>query len=68
MRNTLNSSLNLMITILCTLILGILPSFIISSFVVILTNATYNDCATSGPFWVLTLFGWLMAGIYLSDN
>ena len=56
-----------LIMLLSVFILGITLPTIVSSFIVLTTKTTFEECVQTGEFWFITLLGWLCALIYVND-
>jgi len=58
-----------LLILLSVFILGLFIPFMVSTFV-ILTNkiVAYSDCVTTFPFWLFTMCGWIVAGVYINEE
>lgn len=48
--------------------IGLAFPCLVSAFIALTTEATFSDCVFSAPFWIITLFGWISAGVYINDQ
>jgi len=54
--------------ILCILFLGNLVPTVISMSIAICSEETFSHIiTTSVPYWIGTIIGWVVAGIYIND-
>lgn len=67
MKTFIKNILFTLLILLSVFILGIILPTIVSSFIVLTTKATFEECVQTGPFWLITLFGWLCASNYVND-
>jgi hypothetical protein len=67
MKNLVNRILHTMVILSSIVCLGIFIPLIVSVFIIILTPATFVDCTTSVPFWIVTIIGWFAASAYVND-
>lgn len=67
MKNLVNRILHAIVILSSILCLGIFIPIIVSVFISILTPATFIDCTTSVPFWIVTIIGWFVATAYVND-
>lgn len=57
-----------MLILLSVLILGMFIPFVISSFIVIFSDYTYQQCVVENViFWIFTIICWVVSGIYIND-
>lgn len=68
MKNLISKILSAIIILIGIILLGMTPSILITSFIAIFTNATYEDCIVSGPFWIFSILGWICASVYVNDE
>jgi hypothetical protein len=67
MKNLVNKILHTMVILFSIVCLGIFIPLIISILISILTPATFVDCTTSVPFWIVSIIGWFGASAYIND-
>lgn len=68
MKLLLNKTLFGIIIILCIFILGITPCMIISTLIVIFTDAIFQDCIVSIPFIIFSIIGMIGSSIYITEE
>ena len=68
MKILLNKTLFAITILLCIFILGITPCMIISTFIVIITDATFQDCIISVPFMLFSILGIIISSIYINEE
>ena len=68
MKNLISKILTAITILIGIFMLGITPAILVTSFIAIFTNATYEDCITTAPFWIITFLGWLCAAIYVNKE
>ena len=68
MKILLNKTLFAITIQLYIFILGISPCMIISTFIVIITDATFQECITSVPFILFSILGIIISSIYINDE
>lgn len=68
MKNLFNKTTFAIAILLCIFILGILPSMIISTFIVIMTDATFQDCIISLPFILFSIAGVITSSMYINEE
>lgn len=68
MKTLLNKSFYAIVTLLCTFIIGITPSMIVSLFIVITTNVTLQDCITTVPFVLFSAIGIFISVFYINES
>lgn len=56
------------IAVISIIVLGLLVPMLVSTFIVVTTRFTLEMCTTSVLFWIFTIFGWLIASIYVNDS
>jgi len=66
MKTLLLKVLEAIIVLVSVFVLGILPSTLVSSFITLFTNATFIECVVTGPFWIVTVLGWITSSCYLN--
>lgn len=67
MKNLVNRILQTMVILSSIICLGIFIPLIVSLFISMLTPATFIDCTTCVPFWIVTIIGWFVSAIYVND-
>ena len=67
MKKLINQVLSTLVILTSIIVLGIFIPLIISVFISILTPATFVDCTTSVPFWIVTIIGWFAASAYVNE-
>ena len=67
MKNLINKVFNTLLILLSISILGIFIPLIVSLFISILTPATFLECTTTIPFWLFTIFGWIIFTVYVNE-
>tara|TARA_R110000868_G_scaffold138340_1_gene352420 strand:+ start:586 stop:804 length:219 start_codon:yes stop_codon:yes gene_type:complete len=67
MKNLVNRILHTMVILSSIVCLGIFIPLMVSVFISIVTPATFIDCTTSVPFWIVTIIGWFAASAYVND-
>lgn len=55
------------VALISIIVLGLLVPMLVSTFVVLTTRTTLEECVISVPFWIFTILGWLIACIYVND-
>lgn len=68
MKNLFNKTVFAIVILLCTFILGISPCMIISTFIVIITDATFQDCIISVPFILFSVVGIIISSICINEE
>ena len=68
MKNLFNKTTFAIAILLCVFILGISPSMIISTFIVIITDVTFQDCITTAPFVIFSGIGIIISSIYINEE
>lgn len=68
MKRLLNKVLEAIVVLLSIFILGLLVPMLTSLLIVSLSNTHFDECIHSGPFWIFTLIGWIVAGCYINDT
>ena len=68
MKTFITKILFALLKLISVFLLGIKPSKLVSSFIIIFTDSTYQDCITTGGFWIITLLGWLCATLYINHE
>lgn len=56
------------IALISIIALGLLVPMLVSTFVVLTTSSTLEQCVTSVPFWIFTILGWIISGIYVNES
>ena len=64
----LNQVLLAVIVLLSIFVLGLVVPLIVSAFVVVNTDILWINAITSPLFWIVSLFGWGIAAVYLNDT
>jgi len=67
MKKLIDQVLSTLVILTSIIVLGIFIPLIVSVFISILTPATFVDCTTSVPFWLVTIIGWFGASAYIND-
>ena len=67
MKTFIKNILFAIIILLSVFILGIISPTIVSSFIVLTTKATFEECVQTGLFWFVSILGWLCASVYVND-
>lgn len=67
MKTFIKNILFTLLILLSVFILGIILPVTVSSFIVLTTKATFEECVQTGIFWFTTLLGWLCASVYVND-
>jgi hypothetical protein len=67
MKKLINQVLSTLVILTSIIVLGVFIPLIISILISILTPATFVDCTTSIPFWIVTIIGWFGASAYIND-
>jgi hypothetical protein len=67
MKTFIKNILFTLLILLSVFILGIILPTIVSSFIVLTTKTTFEECVQTGTFWFITLLGWLCALVYVND-
>lgn len=49
-------------------IIGLASPTLVSAFIALTTEATFSDAVECPAFWVLTLLGWIISGVYVNDE
>ena len=68
MRHLTFKIIEALIVVIATFVLGILFPILVSTMLTIMTKATYIDCICSVPFWIFTVLGWVVAGVYINET
>lgn len=56
------------IALISIIALGLLVPMLVSTFVVLTTSSTLEQCVTSVLFWIFTIIGWIISGIYVNES
>ena len=48
--------------------MGLAFPSLVSAFIALTTEAKFSDCVLSGPFWIITVLGWVASAIYVNDQ
>ena len=48
--------------------IGLAFPSLVSAFIALTTEATFSDCVFTAPFWLITVLGWISAGVYINDQ
>ena len=67
MKNLITKLLHTLIILTSIIVLGIFIPLTVSVFISILTPATFTDCTTSIPFWLVTIICWAISAVYVND-
>lgn len=67
MKTIIKNILFTLLMLLSVFILGITLPTLVSSFIVLTTKTTFEECVLSGPFWFISFFGWFISSIYIND-
>jgi hypothetical protein len=67
MKTLISKTFNAIVIIICTFILGISVPMIVSILLLLLTPATFADCTNSVPFWLFTVIGTIISGVYVNN-
>jgi ABC-type polysaccharide transport system permease subunit len=67
MKTLISKTFNAIVIIICTLMLGISVPMIVSILLSLLTPATFVDCTNSVPFWLFTIIGTIISGVYVNN-
>jgi hypothetical protein len=67
MKTFIENILFTLVILLSVFILGILLPTVVSSFIVLTTKTTFEECVQTGVFWIITLLGWLCASVYVNE-
>ena len=68
MKTLLSKVLFALLTLVSTIVLGLIVPILFSSFISMTTPATFAECVMSIPFWIFTVLGLICAGIYINDE
>jgi hypothetical protein len=49
-------------------IIGIAFPVLVSAFIALTTEVKFSDCVETPPFWLFTLLGWIVGGVYVNDK
>lgn len=69
LKNIWIKTLTVLSYILSVFIIGIFFPIIISLFVILFRNdITFADCIYTGPFWIVTLIGWVCGMVFINQE
>ena len=58
-----------LLILLSVFILGFFSPFLVSTIIVLVNkDVTYLDCMSTFPFWLFTIAGVIIAGVYINEE
>lgn len=67
MKHLINKVFYAILILLSITILGISVPIMVSLLLTLLTPASFEQCTTSVPFWLITIIGWFISAFYVND-
>jgi uncharacterized BrkB/YihY/UPF0761 family membrane protein len=49
-------------------IIGLASPSLVSAFIALTTEAKFSECVETFPFWLFTVLGWIIGGVYVNDE
>lgn len=68
MKTFINNILFALLILFAIFILGMTPSMLVSILISVTTDATFQDCVITVPFWIFTFIGWITSAVYVNEE